>query len=627
MMASKSQPKLNELHAGDQEGQAGQLRDIRLPPGSRAPAGLKDEHAYELGSTAREINQQRVVNATGMQPGSEEGAAKQLVPPSLAQMQRTQNSLASARQPQNLLDTNRGIFSLRGDVHLFDPSTSKNQTQQRTMYAHAPIKMGSLGNISSANLSEAERPAGVQQEPGSGPGQAVADLVGAQRTAEPGLPPLVGIPAKQIREHALSAVTPDDKDNDVEVNFSADQKKENATFDQLRTAEMLGPLQKNFGPRFTHITLEISPRSLPGGTAPESLASGKGSQQFDSAQKVDGKSLAQDDAQLQQVGLRRAQRIRDVGTAGDAGARRPRPESSETDTAERKAAIDKKQALEREKRGQQAELVADVDGPDRTESLHTDTEWEYGEYGPEADETSCGTLGVHDVIYSEKHWGKKMIPRTGAYEVLKVDGGGLVSLYERAMKSYNHEEEHFKEFIRFCQTTCHHESPINPYPIMHQMYQGRFVVKNQSYQPDCWPTLVEKALRLADSDELRVGTSIFYLEECHIEDEVLGNVIKALSLGPQLREIYLVGMRVGPQAAAALKQLATARGLKADRPGLSICLRRCEVRYTDFEDQYPELLSRDFPLIHSQLSQLTSLTLSNQRLVDGHLDLLLKRLT
>ena len=241
-------------------------------------------------------------------------------------------------------------------------------------------------------------------------------------------------------------------------------------------------------------------------------------------------------------------------------------------------------------------------------------------------ETSCGTLGVHDVIYDEKHWGQKMIPRTGAYQALKLDPPGLVPRYEKAMNSYRLHGQETKEFLRFCQTTRHHENPINPYPILHQLYHGRFIVKSQRYEPECWPDLVAKALNLATSGELAVETSVFYLEECAVEDAVLSNVVEALGQGPRLQEIYFVGMRVGALTAAALERLAADRGQRPDSPCLSIGLRRCEVRYTDFEDQYPELLSRDFPLIHSPLARLSGVTLSNQRLADGHLDLLLKRL-
>ena len=63
------------------------------------------------------------------------------------------------------------------------------------------------------------------------------------------------------------------------------------------------------------------------------------------------------------------------------------------------------------------------------------------------------------------------------------------------------------------------------------MHHGRFLVKNQSYQQDCWPDLVEKALNLAKSDTLPLHTKIFYLEDCEIDDEVLSDVIKALNQG------------------------------------------------------------------------------------------------
>ena len=44
-------------------------------------------------------------------------------------------------------------------MHLFDPSgkSSKNQTKQRTMYKPDQLKMGSLGSITSENLSVAEK--------------------------------------------------------------------------------------------------------------------------------------------------------------------------------------------------------------------------------------------------------------------------------------------------------------------------------------------------------------------------------------------------------------------------------------------------------------------------------------
>ena len=222
-----------------------------------------------------------------------------------------------------------------------------------------------------------------------------------------------------------------------------------------------------------------------------------------------------------------------------------------------------------------------IAGDSETDSLRTSIE-----ITSSAIETSCGTLGVHDVIYSEKHWGKKMIPRTGAYQRLKVEPetSSLIPLYERALKSYNIDDEHFQEFIRFCQTTCDHENPINPYPIMHQMYHGRFIVKNQNYAWVHWPDLVEKALNLGKSDKLAADTRIFYLEECDIDDEVLSTVIKVLNQAPRLQEIYLVNLKVGPQTTAALAKLVMNRGLKANQPNVSIYLRRCELRLTDFED-------------------------------------------
>ena len=57
---------------------------------------------------------------------------------------------------------------------------------------------------------------------------------------------------------------------------------------------------------------------------------------------------------------------------------------------------------------------------------------------------SCGTLGVHDFIYSEKHWGKSKIPRVGAAEKLTADPAvSLIPEHEKCRGSYNHEDHYF----------------------------------------------------------------------------------------------------------------------------------------------------------------------------------------
>ena len=98
--------------------------DLRLSPAARTPAGFKEPN-----NTAKDLSHQKVIHAIGMKPDPKEGGNKQLIASNLAAMQRTQNSLGTNLNPQNLLDTNARIFSLRGDVQLFDPSTSKNQTK------------------------------------------------------------------------------------------------------------------------------------------------------------------------------------------------------------------------------------------------------------------------------------------------------------------------------------------------------------------------------------------------------------------------------------------------------------------------------------------------------------------
>lgn len=47
------------------------------------------------------------------------------------------------------------------------------------------------------------------------------------------------IQAEQIPEHALSAITPNDKIHDVEVDFSAGQKKDNMTVVPGKTTQLI----------------------------------------------------------------------------------------------------------------------------------------------------------------------------------------------------------------------------------------------------------------------------------------------------------------------------------------------------------------------------------------------------
>ena len=111
------------MKPGEPEAMKG-VGDLRLSPTARTPAGFKEPN-----NTAKELIHQKDVHAIDIQPVVKDDSNKQLIAPNLVAMQRTQNSLGSHLNPQNLLDTNMKIFSLRGDVHLFDPSTSKNQTK------------------------------------------------------------------------------------------------------------------------------------------------------------------------------------------------------------------------------------------------------------------------------------------------------------------------------------------------------------------------------------------------------------------------------------------------------------------------------------------------------------------
>lgn len=48
-----------------------------------------------------------------------------------------------------------------------------------------------------------------------------------------------------------------------------------------------------------------------------------------------------------------------------------------------------------------------------------------------------------------------------------------------------------REFVKYCEATFNSDAPVGPYPLLHQLYHGRLVIKNQSYAPSLWPELLE----------------------------------------------------------------------------------------------------------------------------------------
>lgn len=48
---------------------------------------------------------------------------------------------------------------------------------------------------------------------------------------------------------------------------------------------------------------------------------------------------------------------------------------------------------------------------------------------------------------------------------------------EAMESSYELEVPEVVKLVKFCQGTLKDDHPINPYPILHQIYQGRLVVK------------------------------------------------------------------------------------------------------------------------------------------------------
>ena len=98
--------------------------------------------------------------------------------------------------------------------------------------------------------------------------------------------------------------------------------------------------------------------------------------------------------------------------------------------------------------------------------------------------------------------------------MLKADSFILIPTREKAILSYNQKDKRLRDFINYCESTYNSATPIGPYPILHQLYHGRLVIKNKSFEKSLWPELLDEAQVASRSPTILAPFTMIYLESC-----------------------------------------------------------------------------------------------------------------
>ena len=134
---------------------------------------------------------------------------------------------------------------------------------------------------------------------------------------------------------------------------------------------------------------------------------------------------------------------------------------------------------------------------------------------------SANSQNVHDFIYSEKYFGdKKRLPRDGKFKVLTGKEKTVQANQKRETmeSSYDLEIPEVNKLIKFCQTTLKDKHPINPFPILHQLYRGRLVVKKQAWKAKYWAKIIFLVLEIQKLNHFPNLTFV-YLDGCDSLDD------------------------------------------------------------------------------------------------------------
>ena len=83
------------------------------------------------------------------------------------------------------------------------------------------------------------------------------------------------------------------------------------------------------------------------------------------------------------------------------------------------------------------------------------------------------------------------------------------------MDAYHSDDKNIKQFISYCNKPHEDDLTINPYPLLHQISRGHFIVKKQLYNDKMWLAIINRAIELQKAKfKFKLEIEVFYLEKC-----------------------------------------------------------------------------------------------------------------
>lgn len=130
------------------------------------------------------------------------------------------------------------------------------------------------------------------------------------------------------------------------------------------------------------------------------------------------------------------------------------------------------------------------------------------------------------------------------YAKLKADTLVLKQSVSTAIESYDFEFAPARKFFEFCENQRQRgEVYINAYPILHQLYQGRLLIINQSYTTEEWRAVFKCGMEFS-RDYKDMPLHFIYLESCDLPLEAMEILLRGLSNFENLREVIFVRTKI-----------------------------------------------------------------------------------
>jgi hypothetical protein len=90
-------------------------------------------------------------------------------------------------------------------------------------------------------------------------------------------------------------------------------------------------------------------------------------------------------------------------------------------------------------------------------------------------------------------------------------------------------------------STVKNRDAVNPYPILHQLHRGIFLLRFVNYKPGTVKILADFSKRLTKMlPNIFPPVHMAYLESNNIDDEELSEIVASFSKMHFLRELYLI---------------------------------------------------------------------------------------